>query len=170
MGLDMLHKHKIMHRDLKAANLVLKSKITSRSLPRDVCTKLADFGLCRQESRVACRYTSTVGTPEMLAPECLMGDQYGLPSDIFMFGLTIMQIFGISTDPDFCRTGDFGFNVECINSPEAKNLDQQVKLLIKQCCCNEPSKRLTSRDVVEILEELDKQVNNPIHQLRSPRF
>lgn len=107
LGLKALHDIGIMHRDLKAENLVLKTKINSKSSPDDVLTKLADFGLARKESRLQ-SMTMTVGTPEMLAPECLLsaGD-YGMPSDIFMFGLTVMQVFGLSTDPDVCRNDNF---------------------------------------------------------------
>ena len=60
MGLNLIHKkHRIVHRDIKAANLLLTSK-------GDI--KIADFGVSRRfEASGTCHTMSMVGTPYWLS-------------------------------------------------------------------------------------------------------
>lgn len=81
-GLTYLYKtHRIMHRDLKPSNVLVNSKGQ---------IKLCDFGVSSElEGSVADTF---VGTGTYMAPERIQGAQYTIKSDVWSFGLTIMEL------------------------------------------------------------------------------
>ena len=84
-GLAYLHKMKIVHRDLKCANILLDSY--------DNC-KLTDFGISKQSDNVKSMsgcHTDT-GTVYWMSPECIQGKKYGWKSDIWSFGITVLEM------------------------------------------------------------------------------
>ncbi|KAJ3257274.1 Dual specificity mitogen-activated protein kinase kinase 1 [Boothiomyces macroporosus] len=74
--------HKIVHRDIKPANILLSS---------EGVIKLSDFGVSKETLKSAAK--TFVGTFYYLAPERLQqGQQSTGTSDIWSFGLTVMEI------------------------------------------------------------------------------
>ena len=63
-GLDYLHSHFIIHRDLKVSNLLMNDR---------GCLKIADFGLARKFSIPNGQMTPKVVTLWYRAPELLLG-------------------------------------------------------------------------------------------------
>ena len=84
-GVKYLHEKKIMHRDLKSANILLNNKGE---------VKIADFGLARQIStNPQMLYTNKVVTLWYRAPEILLGSQdYGTPVDIWSVGCILVEL------------------------------------------------------------------------------
>lgn len=60
LGLQYLHEHDIVYRDLKLDNLLLDA---------DGYVKIADFGLCKEGMGYGQKTGTFCGTPEFLAPE-----------------------------------------------------------------------------------------------------
>ncbi|RYP79528.1 hypothetical protein DL770_006628 [Monosporascus sp. CRB-9-2] len=85
-GLDYLHKRGVLHRDIKAANILVSN---------DGVLKLADFGLARfyAKSRQY-DYTNRVVTIWYRSPELLYGEtRYGAACDIWSAACVLVEIF-----------------------------------------------------------------------------
>ena len=85
-GLDYLHRKGVLHRDIKAANILISS---SGQL------KFADFGLARfYVKRRQLDYTNRVITIWYRSPELLLGEtQYGPAVDIWSAACVLVEIF-----------------------------------------------------------------------------
>ncbi|KAG9241109.1 hypothetical protein BJ878DRAFT_483253 [Calycina marina] len=85
-GLNYLHNRGVLHRDIKAANILVS---------RDGLLKLADFGLARfYAKRRQLDYTNRVVTIWYRSPELLLGEtQYGPAVDIWSAACVLVEIF-----------------------------------------------------------------------------
>ena len=63
-GLVYLHKTGIIHRDLKAANILLT---------KDGIAKIADFGVSGQINAQMSKRNTIIGTPLWMSPEAIQG-------------------------------------------------------------------------------------------------
>ncbi|KAK7144012.1 hypothetical protein R3I93_015002 [Phoxinus phoxinus] len=87
-GLQYLHSMKIIHRDLKAGNILL-------TLDGDI--KLADFGVSAKNTKTLQRRDSFIGTPYWMAPEVVMCETmkdapYDYKADIWSLGITLIEL------------------------------------------------------------------------------
>ncbi|KAF2703447.1 Pkinase-domain-containing protein, partial [Pleomassaria siparia CBS 279.74] len=85
-GLDYLHRRGVLHRDIKAANILVSN--TGE-------LKIADFGLARfYAKRGKLDYTNRVITIWYRSPELLLGEtQYGAAVDIWSAACVLVEIF-----------------------------------------------------------------------------
>lgn len=81
-GMDYLHKRKIAHRDLKAANLLMDET---------GIVKIADFGVARVMDTAGVM-TAETGTYRWMAPEVIEHKPYGEKADVFSFGIVLWEL------------------------------------------------------------------------------
>ncbi|GAB4835570.1 hypothetical protein Ancab_000479 [Ancistrocladus abbreviatus] len=97
-GLEYLHEHcnpKIIHRDLKAANILLDDNFEA---------VLGDFGLAKLvDSKLTHVTTQVRGTMGHIAPEYLSTGKSSEKTDVFGYGITVLELVTGQRAIDFSR-------------------------------------------------------------------
>lgn len=86
-GLSHLHRSKVIHRDLKAGNVLLTM---------DGGVKLADFGVSAKNKHTMQKHDTFIGTPYWMAPELVLcetfrDNPYDYKVDIWSLGITLIE-------------------------------------------------------------------------------
>lgn len=82
-ALSYLHKSSIIHRDLKAANILITA--TGKVM-------LCDFGVSALLVTASSKRNTLVGTPHWMAPEVAQGSAYDTKADIWSLGIAIYEM------------------------------------------------------------------------------
>ena len=151
-GLAYLHSERIMHRDLKAENLLLDELGQ---------VKISDFGLSKAHKKEgAARQSGSAGTFSHHAPEVLQGE-YGLSADIFSFGIVICEALTAREAQDIIdetRSPTFGLNVDGLKGfldPErTPPACYELVGLAAACCDLDAAARPSASDVISRLETI----------------
>ncbi|MBF6247667.1 Stk1 family PASTA domain-containing Ser/Thr kinase, partial [Nocardia elegans] len=95
-ALDFSHKHGIVHRDMKPANIMIN---------RSGAVKVMDFGIARalaDSSNPMTQTAAVIGTAQYLSPEQARGETVDARSDVYSVGCVLFEI--LTGEPPF--TGD----------------------------------------------------------------
>lgn len=144
-GLAHIHSHNIVHRDIKAENILLKS---------DECAVVADFGLAtwvNDEVQMARR----CGSPGYVAPEVCLGTPYSFKVDVFGTGVVLFFVLSkempfSSKDRDTAAT--MRRTVKCslhLHKPPWDGMSSRLRNIMRQTICKTAEERLSSEAALE---------------------
>ena len=88
-GMNAMHQHKptpVLHRDLKASNVLLDSLDVVVS-----CAKIADFGVAKAMDKLVVD-TYSRGARDWSAPEALRGGKMSFPVDVYSYGVVTFEV------------------------------------------------------------------------------
>lgn len=131
-GLEYLHIHNIIHRDIKCANILMHNS---------VC-KLTDFGSAKILKGDINQTASMKGTLNWMAPEIMKSEVPTRYSDIWSIGCTVIEMFD---KPPYSDKQNLNIirileNRETPKIPEG--MSELLKDFVKKCLVFEGSKRL----------------------------
>lgn len=145
-GMLYLHSSKppILHRDFKSANLLIDKNWT---------VKVADFGLSRVLDTK--KEMTVCGTPETCAPEVLSRNSYTEKADVYSFGIVLWEM--LTRDKLYPGMNFYELSSKVVNEdlrPDIKNykFPDELLNLMTSCWDNDPSKRPSFEEIVDILE------------------
>ncbi|KAL6522666.1 hypothetical protein OROHE_016513 [Orobanche hederae] len=147
-GLSYLHSKKIVHRDVKAENMLLDSNRT---------LKIADFGVARVEAQNPRDMTGETGTLGYMAPEVLDGKPYNRKCDVYSFGICVWEIYCCDlpyTDLSFAEVSSAVVR-QNLRPEIPRCCPSALANVMKKCWDSNPEKRPDMDDVVTWLESID---------------
>ena len=142
-ALQYLHNLKIIHRDLKLANIFLTENMQ---------VKLGDFGLATQLEFDGERKRTLCGTPNYIAPEILEGKTgHSFEVDVWSVGI-ILYILLIGKPPFETNNAKETYKrirMRNYSFPQGERISEPAKELIGNILVLEPHKRPSLQEILE---------------------
>ena len=154
IAVKYIHSRQILHCDLKSANVLIDKNFN---------IKLIDFGLSYFMSEAPTGY---IGTARWMAPEILNGGQYSVSSDVFSYGMILMELFTEKIPYSDKFNYEVGKEIikKYVNNRIANNEDilpvhktgnVVVRNIIKKCLDAWPQNRPTMEQIIEDLSKVN---------------
>lgn len=143
IALQFIHENGVIHRDIKAANILIS---------KEGKVKLCDFGVAAQLTSTALKRTTMAGTPYWMAPEVITeGATYNAKADIWSTGITIYEMATGNppySDKDALRAMQFITQHEPPRL-EGRQYGPLLKEMIAICLEEKPALRPSAEDLLK---------------------
>ena len=162
-GMQYLSENRIMHGDLATRNVLMGEGFSMSECP---VPKVADFGLAKNfYDKTKYAKENRLFVPwKWMALEYLLDEYFTLKSDVWSYAVLIWEMLSFGRDPygkqdydEVLPKLENGYRLPCpkdtdwVSSWSPKTL---YKILSEKCFVENPEKRATFSDVVQIIEKL----------------
>ncbi|EGG23866.1 putative protein serine/threonine kinase [Cavenderia fasciculata] len=164
-GLEYLHRQGVIHRDIKAANLLIST---------DGSIKLADFGVATKVSDLSADNPddSFAGTPYWMAPEVIQMQGVSTACDVWSLGCTIIELL-TGTPPYFGLAPAAALYkiVQEDHPPIPQGISAALKDFLLQCFKKDENMRSSAKQLLNhpwikaVVKNPDNQVKNPTMEI-----
>lgn len=149
-GMNYLHQNNIIHRDLKAANLLMDE---------NEVVKVADFGVARVKAQSGVM-TAETGTYRWMAPEVIEHKPYDHKADVFSFGVVLWELLTGKLPYEYLTPLQAAVGVvqKGLRPTIPKNINPKLAELLERCWQQDPALRPDFSEIIEILQQIAKEV------------
>uniref|UniRef100_A0A8P4K2Z7 Mitogen-activated protein kinase kinase kinase n=1 Tax=Dicentrarchus labrax TaxID=13489 RepID=A0A8P4K2Z7_DICLA len=139
-GMNYLHLHKIIHRDLKSPNMLIT---------HDDLVKISDFGTSKELSDKSTKM-SFAGTVAWMAPEVIRNEPVSEKVDIWSFGVVLWEMLtGEIPYKDVDSSAIiWGVGNNSLQLPVPESCPDGFKILLRQCWNCKPRNRPSFRQIL----------------------
>lgn len=157
------HKHKILHCDIKPANIVVT---------KDGTPKVLDFGISKiiNEGGVAEEDNMIAGTPSYMSPEQVRGEQMDARSDIYSLGVLLHQMLTGNAPYDTTTLTEREINQKVVMEPLPrmrtyyKYVSDKVQKVVDKATAKDPKNRY------QTCADFKKELHNAIYPPKVSRW
>lgn len=140
-GISYLHEHNIIHRDIKASNLLITG---------DGAVKLADFGLAALFNEEQVQDGNVVGSPYWMAPEIIELSPHLPASDIWSLGCCCIELLtGFPPYFDLNPMSALFKIVEEKSPPFPKDISVELSDFLTKCFEKVPVQRTSAKGLLK---------------------
>ncbi|KAF3905609.1 PAK-2p27 [Arthrobotrys entomopaga] len=142
-ALAFIHKFGVIHRDVKAANILVGN---------DGRVQLCDFGVSALVQNPQTKRSTFVGTPWWMAPEVILENQsYNYKADIWSLGITILEI--ANGHPPYHDQEPMRALLMIPRQPpsrlEGGDWTQALRDFVSYCLCEMPDDRMSADELAK---------------------
>nr|XP_023888734.1 serine/threonine-protein kinase STY46-like [Quercus suber] len=168
-GMDYLHKNNIIHRDLKAANLLMDE---------NEVVKVADFGVARVKTQSGVM-TAETGTYRWIAPEesdhfviflpesffalkVIEHKPYDHKADVFIFAIVLWELLTGKLPYEYLTPlqAAIGLVQKGLRPIIPKHTHPKLAELLEKCWQQDPVLRPDFSEIIEILQQTAKELSS----------
>lgn len=160
-GMNYLHQNNIIHRDLKAANLLMDEN--------DV-VKVADFGVARVKAQTGVM-TAETGTYRWMAPEVIEHKPYDHKADVFSFGIVVWELLTGKLPYEYLTPLQAAIGVvqKGLRPTIPKHTHPKLAELLERCWQQDSTLRPDFSEIIDILQQITKEVGDEGEERRKEK-
>ncbi|KAF9115029.1 hypothetical protein BGX27_009147 [Mortierella sp. AM989] len=146
LGLEYIHSKKIVHRDIKAANVLVDEQ--------GVC-KISDFGISKRNAQSQGGYDENVGSLQgsifWMAPEMVTSKAYGAKVDIWSFGCLVLEMFtGQQPWKGYApQQALFTIGSSSAHPPIPETISEEGQRFLARCFITDANQRPTAAELLQ---------------------